>query len=190
MRYQYHTEPPYFAMMIAAVLIIVAIVLDDTLIRVILFAVAVGPITWALLQFIRRHESLHIGEESLSIERQLSGSKKQIPYSTIQGYTITSRGGLALACLDMPKDLSSLREVGLTEIEPREPKQRLLITAPIENISGLITQLDSLTQPKMSEKEVTGLVLRRRVRNLLLLVLFLLGTPLYVIILQRVFRVF
>ncbi|MCC7449888.1 MAG: hypothetical protein IT324_20885 [Anaerolineae bacterium] len=202
MRFRYHTEPIRTALIMVAVVVIAAFLIPNSLLRIIVLALAAGPGAWAILQRLRRRVGVHLTDDRLVIENALNGRTSTIPYTMIRGYLVTPSGGLVVAYTEPPKPEAAkpaIQGVALTAARPeshRRPKQRLVVAPPIDDADNLIRALDMQWQrvpptvPPVTEQELRQWMRRKQIRDWIVLIVGVLATPLYVIIIGRVIASF
>ena len=202
MRFSYHTEPIRAALILVAMLVIAALLIPNGLLRILVLALAVGPGAWAILQRRRRRAQVYLTDELLVIENALTGRAVNIPYNMIRGYLLTPSDGLAVAYIEAPKPETAKpanKGVALTDTRPesyRRPKQRLVVAPPIDDADNLIRALEKHLQripptvEPISEQELRQWMRRKRIRDVVVLIVGVLATPLYVIIIGRVIASF
>jgi hypothetical protein len=207
MLFRYQTEPIRPAVVILFALLIAAILIPVPLVQLVLFATATGPAVWALLQWRRRNLGVTLNADSLDIDRTLRARPVHIPFNTIEGYTITPKGVLTLVHRPKAQPVQTNTQVALTDLRPqRVMRQQMIITAAlvtanaenhtenntIENNTNVLDQQlrAALTNVKIPHEIVQTLLRRRRVRNIILLLLAVLGTPIYVIVGFRILASF
>ncbi len=170
MRFGYHTEPIRAALILVAMLVIAALLIPSGLLRILALALAVGPGAWAILQRRRRRAQVYLTDELLVIENALNGRAKP-----------ANKG------------------VALTDTRPEShcrPKQRLVVAPPIDDADNLIRALEKHLQripptvEPISEQELRQWMRRKRIRDVVVLIVGVLATPLYVIIIGRVIASF
>ncbi len=192
----YHTDSVRPALIVAAPPLILAVFAQMPLLRLALIALASGPLAWALLQRMRRGRTLRLYDDYLLIQRSMSGRVLRIPYTDIRGAIANRRGGLGLLYRVMPKPAPSEGQRSLTDAHP-EPlsRPRVVITAKIDNVSALVEAINArqaavAPEPPLPVIHVQTLVARRRRRDFLVVLLAILGIPLYVTIITRVLMSF
>jgi hypothetical protein len=195
MQFDYRTEPYRSALIIAGVLVLLAAVVQLALFRAVLLAVAAGPGAWALLQWRRQGRGVRLQTDCVEIQPSLVGRVRQIPYSTIQGYLTTSRSQLVVAYQKPDKITASTQAShALTDIRPEShragPHYGLVVTPAVANPTALAAALaahaPSSPQPHFTVDDLKAWMRRRRLRNAIIVMLVVLGTPLYFILIGRV----
>lgn len=202
MRFSYHTEPIRNALIMVVLIVIVALLIPNSLLRIVVLALAAGPGAWAILQRLRRRVGVYLTEDRLVIENALNGRASNIPYTMIRGYLLTPADGLVVAYVEplKPEPVKRpIQGVALTAARPeshRRPKQRLVVAPPIDDADNLIRALDQQLQrtpptaPSVSEQELRQWMRRKQIRDWIVLIIGVLATPLYVIIIGRVIASF
>jgi hypothetical protein len=198
-QFHYHTDPARLALISAALLLILAVFVPLPLLRLALVSLASGPLVWALFQRLRRGRTLRLYDDYLLIQRSLSGRVLRIPYADIRGAIPTRRGGLGLLYQIAPQQPAPPSPEGkrsLLDARPEpdaRPRQRVVITAKVDNIAALVEAIHarlSAQEPPLPAMHVRMLVSRRRRRDFFVVVLAILGIPLYVAALTRVLMSF
>jgi hypothetical protein len=195
MQFDYRTEPHRSALIIAGGLVLLAAVVQLALLRAVLLAVAAGPGAWALLQWRRQGHGVRLQTDGVEIQPSLIGPIRQIPYSAIQGYLTTPRSQLVVA-YQKPDKVSTSTEMphALTDIRPEThrtgPHYGLVVTPAVANPTALTAALAARVpqspQPHFTQEDLKAWMRRRRLRNAILVMLAVLGTPLYIILIGRV----
>ncbi|GEM_PF-992956 len=195
MQFDYRTEPHRSALIIAGGLVLLAAVVQLALLRAVLLAVAAGPGAWALLQWRRQGRGVRLQTDGVEIQPSLIGPIRQIPYSAIQGYLTTPRSQLVVA-YQKPDKVSTSTEMphALTDIRPEThrtgPHYGLAVTPAVANPTALTAALAARVpqspQPHFTQEDLKAWMRRRRLRNAILVMLAVLGTPLYIILIGRV----
>jgi hypothetical protein len=195
MQFDYRTEPHRSALIIAGGLVLLAAVVQLALLRAVLLAVAAGPGAWALLQWRRQGRGVRLQTDGVEIQPSLIGPIRQIPYSAIQGYLTTPRSQLVVA-YQKPDKVSTSTEMphALTDIRPEThrtgPHYGLVVTPAVANPTALTAALAARVpqspQPHFTQEDLKAWMRRRRLRNAILVMLAVLGTPLYIILIGRV----
>jgi hypothetical protein len=199
MRFEYTSEPNRVPLIITGVLILGAVMVPVLLFRVIFLAIAAGPGVWAALQWLRRGYGLQIEDDQLLVGNPLLRRTRQIPLAMIRGFTLTPRKGLAVAYQQEVKQSSPPSTIGsrpaLTDMRPethKRPRYRLIVTSAIHHAEQLATVLteriphDPKADQWFSAEDLMAWISRRRIRNFILVVLGVLGTPIYVIVIGRI----
>jgi hypothetical protein len=195
MQFDYRTEPHRSALIIAGGLVLLAAVVQLALLRAVLLAVAAGPGAWALLQWRRQGRGVRLQTDGVEIQPSLIGPIRQIPYSAIQGYLTTPRSQLVVAYQKPDKvSTSTARPHALTDIRPEThrtgPHYGLVVTPAVANPTALTAALAARVpqspQPHFTQEDLKAWMRRRRLRNAILVMLAVLGTPLYIILIGRV----
>jgi hypothetical protein len=196
MRFDYRVEPVRQALLLAGVFLFVALLVREPLIQIVLLAVAAGPAAWAAIQWIRRGRGVQVCDDHLLVENPLLRRARHIPYRAVRGYSVTGAGGLAVAYekAAQPATAATNRTPALTSLRPEShtlrPRYTLVVTSPLvhaDNLSAALTErLGNTAARSITGDDVLAWARRRRVRNLLLIVLAVLGTPLYVIVIGRI----
>jgi hypothetical protein len=199
MRFEYTSEPNRLPLIIAGVLIVCAVIVPVLLFRIIFLAFAAGPGSWALLQWLRRGYGLRIEDEQLLIDNPLLRRTRNIPFEIIRGFTLTPRKGLAVAYQQETKQSLPPSTIGsrpaLTDIRPethKRPRYRLTVTSAIKHadqLAAILTERishDPNSDQWFSAEDLLVWINRRRIRNFILVVLGVLGTPIYVIVIGRI----
>jgi hypothetical protein len=194
--FPYHVEPVRPALLVAVPLILAGALLPPAA-RPVLFAAAGGPLLWALLQVLRRGRGVHLAQAGLIVERALFGRPTLVPFAALRGCATTRSGGLALLWrepsappnpLTAPSEAPALTALTATTDPDSQPRQRLMLTAPVADSEALRAAIaDRCVPDTLAPGAVMArLIRRRRLRNVMLLVVALLGTPLYTIIVLRI----
>jgi hypothetical protein len=203
MRFEYTSEPNRVPLIVAGVLILCAVIVPVLLFRIIFLAIAAGPGLWAALQWLRRGYGLQIADDQLLVGNPLLRRTRQIPLAMIRGYTLTPRKGLAVAyeqkATQSPPSSTPLSTIGsrpaLTDMRPethKRPRYRLIVTSAINHADQLAAVLaehiphDLKADQWFSADDLMAWISRRRIRNFILVVLGVLGTPIYVIVIGRI----
>jgi hypothetical protein len=199
MRFEYISERNRLALIIAGVLTLCAVIVPVLLFRIIFLAFAAGPGLWALLQWLRRGRGLQIEDNQLLIDNPLLRRTHHIPFGDIRGFSLTPRKGLAIAYQQETKHSPAPPPIGsrpaLTDMRPethQRPRYRLAVTSAINNADQLIAVLaerishDPKPDQRFSADDLMAWINRRRIRNFILVVLGVLGTPIYVIVIGRI----
>jgi hypothetical protein len=200
MRFEYVSERNRLPLIIAGVLALGALVVSVLLFRVFLLALAAGPGSWALIQWLRRGRGVEIEAEDsqLIIDNPLLHRTRYIPLSSIRGFTLTPRKGLAVAyqmeTKPAPAPTPIVSRPALTDMRPethQRPRYRLTVTSTINRADELVAALaecvpaDPQPEQWFSADDLMAWISRRRLRNFILVVLGVLGTPIYVIVIGR-----
>lgn len=195
MQFDYRTEPFRTALMISGVLVLLAVFVPVNLFRAVLLALAAGPGAWAVLQWRRRGRGLRFNADNLEIQPSVIGRVRRIPYSAILSYMTTPKSQLVVA-YQKPDKAPAPQEAphALTDIRPEThragPRYGLMVTPSIcnkdEAVAVLATHVPQLTEPRFTAVDLKTWMRRRRLRNAILIMLAVLGTPLYFIIIGRV----
>lgn len=167
---------------------------------------AAGPYLWALMQTLRRGRGVHLLDGEVLIQRSLSGREVHIPYPDVRGVIAARRGGIGVAFVQhrpFGGDSSTLdrspSERPLSDLRPdlesdMLPRPRFLLTARLEGVSKLIDALNARRESAGAEglppAYMRALVVRRRMRDGILALLVVLGTPLYIILIVRILSAF
>jgi hypothetical protein len=194
--FPYRAEPVRPALLVALPLIFASAMLPAAA-RPVLFAAAGGPLLWALLQVLRRGRGVHLGHTGLIVERGLFGRPTPVSFVALRGCATTRSGGLALLWhepsghpnpLIATSDAPALTALTATTDPDSPPRQRLILTAPLADSEALRAAIADRCAPEALAPEavMVSLIRRRRLRNVMLLIIALLGTPLYTIIVLRI----
>lgn len=194
--FPYRVEPVRPALLVAVPLILAGVILPPAA-RSVLFIGAGGPLLWAVLQVLRRGRGVHLGQTGLIVERALFGPPARIPFSAVRGCAITRSGGLALLWreasghptpLTVASDAPALTALTATDDPDSPPRQRLMLTAPLADPEALRGAIEDRCGPDtlVPGAAMARLIRRRRLRNVTLLIVTLLGTPLYTVIVLRI----
>lgn len=199
MRFEYITDQNRAALIVAGILLVCAVIAPLTLFRVIFLALAAGPGSWALIQWVRQRHGVQLDDDQLLIDNPLLRRIRQIPLAAIRGYALTPRKGLAVAYAQEAKRTPSPPTIGsrpaLNEMRPethKRPRYRLVVTSPLNQADQLVTILtervpiDPTVDGWFDADDISAWINRRRIRNFILIVLGVLGTPIYVIIIGRI----
>jgi hypothetical protein len=203
MKFEYRTEPVRQALVLTAVCVLAALLINLPLIQVSLLAAAAGPAVWMLIQVLRRGHGLQVCDDHLLIQNPLLRRARRIQYSAVCGYAATRSGGLAVAYEKPPRPPQGQvdsKPLALTDLRPESyttrPRYGLAVTSPLYHTDNLIASLaermgnrPASDQP-FSADDIMAWARRKRVRNFILIVLAVLGTPLYVIIAGRIIASF
>lgn len=206
LHFPYHAAPAQIArplLLGGAIILLVAVVARLHLLIILL---AAGPYLWALMQELRRGRGVSLLAGEVLIQRSLSGREVRIPYPDLRGVIAARRGGIGLAFVQRPpldsksdspdqpaseRPLSDLRPEADSEI-PLRP--RFLLTARLEGTSDLINALNARRESAGAEglpdTYLRALVVRRRMRDGILALLLVLGTPLYIVLIARILSAF
>jgi hypothetical protein len=198
-QFEYHSEPTRGALLATVALIVCAALVPVALFRTVLLAIAAGPGTWTLIQWLRRGRGVQAGDEHLLIRGWLAGRARSIPYAAIRGHTITRAGGLMIAYRQPespPPRTAGSSSLALTDLRPESyqgPRYRLIVTPPVDRAGELGAALDARVQPVraaddrwFSADQLLVWARQRRIRNIVFALLLIAGTPLYVIIAGRI----
>jgi hypothetical protein len=198
-QFEYHSEPTRGALLATAALIVCAALVPVALFRTVLLAIAAGPGTWTLIQWLRRGRGVQAGDEHLLIRGWLAGRVRSIPYAAIRGHAITQAGGLMIAYRQPespPPRTAGSSSLALTDLRPESyqgPRYRLIVTPPVDRAGELGAALDARVRRVtaaddrwFSADQLLAWARQRRIRNIVLALLLLAGTPLYVIIAGRI----
>ncbi len=153
---------------------------------------ACGIFIWACLQVLRQKRGVRLYEGYLLLQGSVSGRVRRIPYEQLRGFSLTKRGGLALLYRELPTPQPDLPPQALSAALPNEapPHQRLLLTARLAQPEALHAALAARCALSSSDAVpatyVLGLARRRRLRDALIVLMAILGIPLYVLILSRI----
>ncbi len=158
-----------------------------------------GVGSWALLQEIRRGRTIRLYDQYALIQRSLSGRVVRVPYANLRGILVTRRGGVAILH-HQPRPAPPVADSpSLTDLQrggegDAPPIQRLVITARLSDAVGLAAALSERhgganAAPLIPPNHLRALVRRRLLRDTLLALLILAGTPLYVIVIARILYV-
>jgi hypothetical protein len=157
-----------------------------------LFGSACGIFIWACLQVLRQKRGVRLYDAYLLLQGSVSGRVRRIPYGQVRGFSLTKRGGLALLYRELPAPQPDLPPQALSAALPSEtpPHQRLLLTARLaqpEALRAALTERCALSSADaVPATYVLGLARRRRLRDALIVLMAILGIPLYVLILSRI----
>ncbi|MCC7207308.1 MAG: hypothetical protein IT323_08380 [Anaerolineae bacterium] len=193
--FRYHIEPAAAPFLVGVGLLVVALLLPGGL-RLAATLAAAGPLVFAALQALRRGRMVRLGADGLHLHGSLSGRRRTVRYDAIRGITATRQGGLGVlyhersdpgppSGADQPPSLDRLR----AEANPAfPPRQRLIVTAPLDNVEGLLDELRRCCPALggVSPRALDRLVRRRQWRDRLIALMALLGTPLYVMVAARI----
>jgi hypothetical protein len=196
-QFTYHTDPARPAFITAAPPLILAVLVSMPLLRLALLSLASGPLAWALLQWIRRGRTLRIYDDYLLIQRSVSGHVLRIPYTDICGAIATRRGGLGLLYRVAPKPSAPTPPEGKRSLMDAHPdtRPRVVITAKVDGVAALVEAIKArqtamAQEPPLPAIHIKTLVSRRRRRDFLVVLLAILGIPLYVTVITRVLMSF
>ncbi|MFN7209722.1 MAG: hypothetical protein ACK4P1_04920, partial [Aggregatilineales bacterium] len=120
----------------------------------------------------------------------ISGRARRIPYAQIGGFAITRRGGLALLyreTTDQPPQVASHEAlIGAPHAE-QPPRQRFVLTARLAQPQALHAAFAERlpSPPSVPQAYILSLARRRRLRDGLIVLFALLGTPLYILMIDR-----
>jgi hypothetical protein len=203
MQFAYRAEAVWQALVLVAVCLVVALLLNSPIIQLVLIAVAAGPAAWTSLQLLRRGHGVKVCDDLVLIQNPVLRRDRRISYAAIRGYAATRLGGLAVAYEKPARpsdDRTDLKPLALTDLRPEShtarPRYALVVTSPLTHIDSLITLLDErmrtrpATERPFSTEDLMAWARRKRVRNIILIALAVLGTPLYVIIAGRIIASF
>jgi uncharacterized membrane protein YdbT with pleckstrin-like domain len=196
MQFDYRTEPYRAGLLIAGGLLLMTVFAPLPLLRIVLLALAAGPGTWALLQWRRRGRGVRLDADAVVIQPSLVGRVRRIPYSAIQNFMTTPGGQLVIAYQkpDKAPTVQPAAPKSLTDIHPESyhsgPRYGLTVTPTVSNhdalVSALATRLPQTAEPRFHTDDLKAWMARRRLRNLILIVLAVLATPLYIVLMGRV----
>jgi hypothetical protein len=195
MQFDYRTEPYRSALIIAGILVLLAVVVQLPLFRAVLLAMAAGPGAWALLQLRRQGHGVRFNTNCVEIQPSVIGRIRQIPYSAIQGFMTTPKSQLVVAFQNPDKAPAPTEAPhALTDIRPEThrsgPRYGLAVTPAVTNPADLTVALAARVpqspQPHFTADDLKAWMRRRRLRNAILVMLAVLGTPLYFILIGRV----
>lgn len=195
--FRYYTGNALLATEIGIPLILVAGLLiypHSRFLATVLQASAIGILVWAALQVLRYGRSIRLYSEYLLVQGSITGRVRRIPYTYLRGLTQTQRGGIAIvyAVVEQPAQpvgdsapsLTALSKVKETNTPPR---QKLYISAKVSQVAALVAALNERFEPALPPEVVETLVTRRRLRDVLIVLLLILLTPMYVILLFQIF---
>jgi hypothetical protein len=194
--FEYQSESIRSALIIASVFLIAGLFPPLLLLRLLVIACAAGPLWWSFIQLRRRGRGVTLTDTQLLIQSPFIGRLRQVDLSTIQEVIVTRSAHLGVAYLEPPKAnapiISSVGQPALIDARPRDlsPKRRLVVSGPVKDIQ----QLAQLVQVYLDQHTVkspfpvdfvTLWAKRRRTRNIILVILALMATPIYAIVLFR-----
>ncbi len=185
--------------MMTAVFLAAALLIHVAIVRVVLLATAAGPALWMLIQWIRRGQGVQVCDDHLLIQNPLLRRARRIPYDAVRGYAPTRAGGLAVV-YEKPTQASNVardqQRLALTDLRPdshtNRPRYALVVTSPLNHADNLLAALAEplakrpAADQHFSTDDVLAWARRRRLRNVILILLAVLGTPLYVIVVGRI----
>ncbi len=151
-----------------------------------------GVFLWACLQVLRQKRGVRLYEDYVLVQGSISGRVRRIPYGQVRGFNLTKRGGLALLYRELPAPQPDLPPQALHAALPSDapPRPRFLLTARLaqpEALRAALTERCNLSgADAVPDAYVLGLARRRRLRDALIVLLAILGIPLYVLILSRI----
>lgn len=194
-RFAYHTESIRSTALAIVVLFILAVLIPIWLLRLLLLAMASGPMGWIIFQWLRYGCGISVDSEQVIIQNSLPRRTRQIPYLSIRGHVATGHGGFAILYqqprVEPPPENTS--PVALSRARPESydiPRHRLIVTPKVDGVEQLVAAVTAeLARLQHTEKfsgdEIRTLVRRIRVRNIILITLLVLATPIYAIIISR-----
>jgi hypothetical protein len=195
--FEFQSESVKIALLIIFILAIAAVLFPVPLIRLILMAFAAGPAWWAAIQLLRRNRGVKITETGIVIQRAFSG--KTVPFSTVQSAQCVFGSHLAVAYSEprVESVTTTNGNIALMDARPRDagPKRRLIVSGPVRDIA-LLEELVNIHLKHLDIRDplpdgfVALWAKRRRTRNRILVILGLMATPLYAIVLFRLFGAF
>ncbi|GAB4546579.1 MAG: hypothetical protein OHK0023_06430 [Anaerolineae bacterium] len=194
--FRYHTGNALLATEIGIPLILVAGLLiypHSRLLATVLQSSAVGILVWAALQVLRYGRSIRLYPDYLLVQGSITGRVRRIPYTHLRGWTQTRRGGIAivysLAAPPAHPVGSTPSLIALSKVKEANtpPRQKLYISAKVSEVEALVSSLKERCSPSLPQQAVEMLVIRRRLRDVLIVLLLLLLTPIYVIVLFQIF---
>jgi hypothetical protein len=191
--YHYRTDPIRPALILAGALLLGAILLPSSLVRVILLASAAGALTWAFLQARRRHHTLTLGDAAVTVQHALTGRETQIAYQRLLGGALTDREGVILAYRQAPSAPpapGTAAQPPLMQARPDPTFTRLLITPPLDDAEALLVTLTARLPhhpeiQRIDPQRLQHLARGRRRRGWGLLILAILAIPFYMYLLWR-----
>ncbi len=190
MIFRYHTEAVRPSVLALAVGMLLLGWWWGGALGVALWGSALGMGCWALLQVLRRGCAIRLYDEYLLVQGSISGRARRIPYAQIGGFAITRRGGLALLyreTTDQPPQLASHEALIGAPYAEQAPRQRFVLTARLAQPQALHAALAERlpSPPSVPQAYILGLARRRRLRDGLIVLFVLLGTPLYILMIDR-----
>jgi hypothetical protein len=198
MLFEYDSSPIRNAVIGAVVVAVISLFLPDTLFRLLGLSFAVGPAAWALIQWRLRGHGVRLTDNMLLIEYPLTGRTRKIPYVDIPGSTSSDDNGLIVAYLSRPVqpesgDYPAISPIALSQTH--SGIRRHIVSSPrlkdVESCLAALAQYQQPTPPglaeKFSDKALRALARGKSRRRVLLFLLLVLTTPIYVIIIMRLF---
>ena len=199
MRFEYHTEPVRQALLLTGLFLVAPFLVREPLVQIVLLALGAGPAAWAFIQWIRRGYGVQVCDDHILVENPLLRRARRISYPAVRGYAVTGAGGLAVA-YEKPAQPSAPTgsSPSLTSLRPEShilrPRYSLVVTSPLNRADSLaamlVDRLGNTIAQSVTADDVLGWARRRRVRNFILIVFAVLGTPLYVIVIGRIIASF
>ena len=182
MLYRYRVEPlrPAF-IMISAVLLMTAIVPDIW--RGLIAIFLSGPIVWLLLQLLRRRVGIMLRNEQLEVRSSVTRLVRIIPLNQVRASLILPDQRVVLSYMQLRPNTPG-------DPDPRPPRQRVYVTAALDDAPGLVAALPTvfLTKGDLTAVQLQRLLRGRRVRRLIYSALIILiGIPAIIGIAVRIF---
>jgi hypothetical protein len=198
--FEYRTEPIRSAAIATFVLVLFAVLMPFLLFQLMILCVAAGPAAWTLTQLLRRGRGVHVAADRLVVQSVITGRTLHIPYARMIG--CTRRGSNLIAgWLAEPREPppKPAGPPARTDRRPEThvyPHRSLFETPPLANADGCLVALaqrlegSPRVESAFSADDLLAWANRRRRRDTLLLILGVLGTPLYVIFIGHVLGLF
>ncbi|MEP7289966.1 MAG: hypothetical protein ABI947_29825 [Chloroflexota bacterium] len=194
--FEYLTEPLRDAVLIAIVPLVLALFFNVLIVRLLLLSIAAGPTLWAIMQWQRRGRGVTLADNQLLIQNPLTGRTRCIDYAIVEGIALLPTNKLVVAYVQAaPEKPVGSGSLALTDAHPidQRPRRSLVVTEEVNQARELEALLGAQLQAlngnplTLTPEFVIAWAKRRRTRNLILLLLGVLATPLYVMIIFRVF---
>ncbi len=173
MRFPYHTEPLRPAAILLAVVGVVALLAPNANWRLLILVWISGPLAWSAMQWLRRGCGVMLHDDVLSLQSGITHRIVIVPLPAIQAYRLTADDRLALAYLQ-PRRAEP-------DEEPRPPRLRLYVSAPLADPGGLVAALPTVNS--LTPAQLASILGWRRVRRALWVIFgVLIGVPTLIIL--------